>query len=50
MINTQLKFEGKIPTIQKVIAFKRNHTKLLIFKANLTKVTSFQTHLIHLDA
>ena len=30
MVNTQLKFEGKIPTIQ-VVEFTRNHTKF-IFK------------------
>ena len=30
MVNTQLKFEGKIPTVQ-VVEFTRNHTKF-IFK------------------
>ena len=50
MINTQLKFEGKIDYGSKVVAFTRNYT----FKANLTlkvkvKVTSFQTHLRYLN-
>ena len=46
MINTQLKFEGKIPTAQNVVAFTRNYTKFFSFKANLTlkvevKITNF---------
>ena len=49
MINTQLKFEGKIPTVQ-VVEFTKNHKKF-IFKLFIlkVKVTSFQTRLRHLD-
>ena len=43
MINTQLKFEGKIHYGSKVVAFVRNYTKFLSFKSNLT-------HPSHLDA
>ena len=57
MINTQLKFEGKISTIQKLLHSQGIHTTGIFFsfKANLTlkvkfKVTSFQTHLRHLDS
>ena len=49
MINTQLKFEGKIDYGSKVVAITRNYTS---FRANLTlkvKVTRFQTHLKDLD-
>ena len=51
MINTQLKFDGKILTVQ-VIEFARDHTKFLSLKAHFTlkvkvKVTSFQTSLRH---
>ena len=49
MINTQLKFEGKIEYDSNVVAFTRNYTS---YKANLTvkvKVTRFQTHLRYLD-
>ena len=54
MINTQLKFEGKIHYGSKVVSFTMNYTKFLSFKGYLTlkvkvKVTSFQTHLKHLD-
>ena len=56
MINIHLKFEAKIPTASKVVAFKRinMYTKFLSLKANLTfkvkvKVTSFQTRLRYLD-
>ena len=49
MINTQLKFEGKIHYGSKVVTFTRNYTKFVHFKAHLTlkikvKVTSFQTY------
>ena len=46
MVNTHLKFEGKIHHSSKVVAFTRNYTKFSSFKANLTlKVTvkSFRT-------
>ena len=51
MINTQLKFEGKIDYGSKVVAFTRNYTS---FKASLNlkvkvKVTRFQTHVRYLD-
>ena len=51
MINTQLRFEAKIPNGSKVVAFTRNYTN---FEANLTlkvkgKVTSFRTHLRYLN-
>ena len=54
MINTELKFEAKIPNGSKVVAFTRNYTKFLSLKANLTlkvkiKITSFQTRLRYLD-
>ena len=58
MINTRLKFEAKIPTGSKVVAFTRNYTKFLSLKPNLTlkaKVTSYgqghqlATHLTYLD-
>ena len=54
MINTPLKFKGKIPNGSKVVAFTRNCTKFSSFKTNLTlkvkvKVTSFQTYLRYLD-
>ena len=47
MINTHLRFEGKIPNASKVVAFRRNYRKFLSLKANLTlnvmlKVTSFK--------
>ena len=47
MINTHLKFEGKIPYGSKIVAFTRNYTKVLSLKANLTlnakvMVTSFK--------
>ena len=53
MINSQLKFEAKVPG-SKVISFTRNYTKYLSFKVNLTlkvkvKVTSFQKYLRYLD-
>ena len=53
MINTELKFEAKIPNGSKVVAFTRNYTKFLSLKANLTlkvkiKITSFQTRLRYL--
>ena len=48
MINTQLKFDGKIHYSSKVVAFTRNCTTFLSFKAYLTlnlkvKVTSIKT-------
>ena len=52
MLNTQFKFEVKIPNGSKVVIFTRNFATFLSFRANLTlkvKVTSFQTHLIYLD-
>ena len=54
MINTQHKFEAKIPNGSKVVTFTRNHTKFLSFKANLTlnikvKVTSFQSEIFMLE-
>ena len=54
MINTQFKFEAKIPNGSKAVASTRNYTKFLSLKANLTvkvkvKVTSFQTCLRYLD-
>ena len=52
MVNTQHKFESKIPTVQ-VVEFTRNHTKFILsFKANFilkVTVTSFQTRMRHLD-
>ena len=36
MINTQLKFEGKIHNSSKDVALARNDKKCLSFKANLT--------------
>ena len=52
MINTQLKFEGKIPTVQKLL-YSQGIT--INFKANFTvkvkvKVIGFKTHPRHLDA
>ena len=49
MINTQLKFENKVPNCSKVVAFTKNHTKCSSLKPNLTlkikvKVTNFQNH------
>ena len=46
MVNTHLKFEGKIHHGSKVVAFTRNYTKFSSFKANLTlkfTVKSFRT-------
>ena len=55
MINTQLKFEGKIPTVQKLLHSQEITPIFFSFKANLTlkvkvKVTTFQTRLRYLDA
>ena len=54
MINTNLKFEAKVPNGSKTVAFTRNCTKFLSLKANLTlkvkvKITTFQTRLRYLD-
>ena len=54
MINTQIKFEGKIPMVQKLLHSQGITQNFLSFKANLTlmvkvKVTSFQNHMRHLD-
>ena len=54
MINTQVKFKGKIAMVQTLLP-SQGINKFLSFKANLTlnvkvKVTSFQTHPRHLDA
>ena len=53
-INTHLRFEAKIPSGSKVVAFTRNYTFFLSLKADYTlkakvKVTSFQTCLRYLD-
>ena len=55
MINSQPKFEGKIPTVQKLLHSQGIMQKFSSFKANMTlkvkvKVTSFQTRLRHLEA
>ena len=51
MINTQLKFEAKIPNVKNVVAFTELH-KIFKFQGQFDlediKVTSFQTNLRYL--
>ena len=52
MVNTQLKFESKIPMVQ-VVEFTRNHTKFIFkFQGEFYlegQGHQFQTRLRHLD-
>ena len=47
MINTQLKFEGKIPTVQ-AVEFTRNHTKFIFkFQDQFYKQFKFEDKILN---